>query len=254
MKVKILGSGSSLGVPVIGCSCPVCSSKDTKNRRLRPSILLEDKGRRYLVDVGPDFRQQALIHGIDRIDGLLLTHVHYDHIAGIDDLRAFYFHGKKPIPVLCSIESYEELKVRYHYLIDQSTQVVNKDQKYAFTILEDEQGSGQFEGLSYEYMSYFQAGMKVSGFRFGDLAYVTDIRDFKEGIYKSLEGVKTLILSALRFEPSPVHFCIEEAIAFAKEVGAEMTYLVHIAHDLDHEKTNAMLPANVRLSYDGQVI
>ncbi|MCP5505998.1 MAG: MBL fold metallo-hydrolase, partial [Chlamydiales bacterium] len=117
MKVLFLGTGGSMGIPYIGCSCRVCTSSNTKNNRLRPSILIEENGKRYLVDSGPDFRAQALKHQIDRIDGLLLTHTHYDHIAGLDELRIYTFIHKKPIPCLLSRESLEELKVRYHYFL-----------------------------------------------------------------------------------------------------------------------------------------
>ena len=250
-ELIILGSGGSLGIPVVGCTCPVCKSSNPKNKRLRPSALFKVGGKQILIDPGPDFRQQALANGITKLDATLLTHVHYDHIAGIDELRVLYFYSKRALKCFGSIETYEEVKLRYHYLLDQTTQVIDKNQKFDFEILEGNEGSVTVAGLDWRYFSYAQAGMKVTGYRYKDLSYVTDLSDYDDTIYESLEGTKTLVLSALRFEPSPVHLSIPEAIAFAERVGAEQTYLIHIAHEIDHDTSDDLLPPNMHLAYDG---
>ena len=246
-----LGTGGSTGIPLIGCKCAVCTSTSPRNQRLRPSALIEVGGKRLLIDVGPDFRQQALTHGVDSVDGLLLTHTHYDHIAGVDELRVFYLRTKKPLPCLLSEESFEELRKRYSYLFQPIGEVTTISAQLEFQILEQEMGETHFLGLPIQYISYEQGQMGVTGFRFGDLAYVSDICDYEEGVFVGLGGVKTLILSALSFEPSPVHLTILEAIDFARRVGAERTWLTHLNHRIDHEEVDEKLPSDVRLGYDG---
>ena len=237
-----------MGVPVIGCKCAVCRSS---NKRLRPSGLVKVAGKTFLIDAGPDFRQQALKYQIERLDGLLLTHVHFDHIAGIDDLRVFYFLQHRPVPCLLSAETLDELKVRYYYLCRPIEKSGPISARLEFQILEEDFGKVKFEGINIQNLSYFQSDIKVSGFRIGDFAYVSDIREYSEKVFIVLKGVKYLILSALRHKPSSAHFSIEEGIEFARKVGAEKTWFTHIAHDLDHEKTNRELPSDIRLGADG---
>lgn len=248
MKLLFLGSGGSMGIPVIGCNCSVCTSSQEKDKRLRPSILITHGNKRYLVDIGPDYRTQALKFGIDTLDGLLMTHTHYDHIAGLDELRIYTFRQKKPIPCLLSRETYEELKVRYHYFLPKG---VVHDTKLQFSFLEEDQGTTLFEGLELGYFSYIQVGMKVNGFRFNNCAYVTDIMEYDPSIFDSLKGLDTLILSGRRWEKSIAHLSIGEGIAFAKKAGAKTTYFTHISHEIGHEKTSQELPENFFLSFDG---
>ncbi len=250
-ELTFLGTGGSTGVPVIGCTCPVCRSMSKYNKRLRPSALIKVDGKSFVIDVGPDFRQQALTHKIKHLDGVLITHTHYDHIGGIDDLRAFYFLQKKKMPCLVSKESMEELKIRLHYLMKPLKDGHAIAAQLDFVVLEKDFGRIKFEGIDWQYLSYFQAGMKVNGFRLGKLAYVSDIREYNDEVIAALKGVDVLILSALRHGASQMHFGLDEAIAFSEKVGARQTWLTHISHDLDHEETNLKLPHNVRLSYDG---
>ncbi len=240
-----------MGVPVIGCTCPVCFSSSPYNKRLRPSALIKAGDSVFLIDAGPDFRAQALKYKIHRLDGLLLTHTHFDHSGGLDDLRVYYFLQKKKLPCLVSKETLEELKITYHYLMRPLEDKKTVTAQFDFNILEEDFGSLTFEGLPLKYVSYLQSGMKVNGYKIGNLAYISDIHTFTPEVISVVKGVEILIVSALRSASSSVHFSVEDAIQFSRAVGAEKTYFTHIAHDLDHEKTNALLPPGIQLSYDG---
>jgi phosphoribosyl 1,2-cyclic phosphate phosphodiesterase len=218
---------------------------------MRPSGLLQCNGKTLLLDVGPDFRQQALKFGIDHLDGLLLTHTHFDHIAGIDELRIFYVRQKKALPCLLSKETYGDLKRRYDYLFHPVVGNGTLSAQLDFQLLEGEAGHTEFLGLPIQYVSFFQGSMKVTGFRVGDFAYISDIREYDASIFESLRGIRTLVLSSLRPESSPLHLSFAEAISFAKKTGAEQTWLTHLGHFLDHEEGNALLPPEIRIGYDG---
>lgn len=243
--LTFLGTGSSVGIPIIGCSCPVCISAHPHNKRLRPSVKIIYDEKIFLIDVSPDFRQQALKHEIHATDGILLTHSHYDHTGGFDDLRALSFRRETPIPLLLSEETAQDLKLRYFYLFNQLVP------KFELNILQFESGLTNFLTIPIQYVTYEQNGMKVNGFRIGDVAYLTDIRKFPESVFEELKGVRYLIISALRNVPSPLHLSVEEAIAFSNKLHVEKTWFTHISHDLDHIKTNANLPVNIQLAYDG---
>lgn len=246
-----LGSGASAGVPMIGCHCPVCSSTHPRNKRLRPSGLVTVNGKKLLIDTGPDFRAQALAHQIDHLDGVLLTHAHFDHVAGLDELRAYYLLYRQPLLVLASSSTLKELKRRFDYIFREKSWGISLAVQLHFVELEDERGVVDFAGVSIRYFSYIQGDMVVNGFRFGEFAYVSDIRQFPETIFEDLQGVRILIVSALRSEPSFLHFSVEEAIAFSRKVGAEKTYFTHISHELEYEATQAILPEGFFLGYDG---
>lgn len=256
MKAKFLflGTGSSMGVPLIGCECSVCKSKSHYNKRLRPSGLITVDNKNFLLDVGPDFRYQALKYNIKTIDGLLLTHTHYDHVGGIDDLRIYNFIQKKAIPCLLSKESEEDLKIRYLHLFPIDEEVLNLGAQFDFHVLEKKEGSINFEGIDVNYFSYVQGGCTVTGYKIGDLAYISDIKQFDDSIFKNLKGVNTLIISAVRHQNSPVHFSVEEAIKFSNEVKPKNTYFTHIAHEIDHEKENKKLNKNMQFAFDGMEI
>lgn len=246
-----LGTGASAGVPVIGCSCSVCSSKNSRDKRLRPSGLISVNGKSLLVDVGPDFRRQALDHKITHLDGMLLTHTHYDHIAGIDELRVLNYRQKKSFPCLLSNASYRDLKTRYYYLFEENPEGEYRAAQLDCHILPSDYGKVDFLGISVDYVSYSQADMQINGFRIGNFAYISDIREYDEKIFSSLRGVKTLVLSALRQEPSRVHLTLDEAVAFAHKVGAAQTWLTHISHAVDHDAAGKLLPPSVQPGYDG---
>lgn len=250
-RFLFLGTGGSAGVPMIGCKCDVCTSGSPYNTRLRSSGLIQIEDRKYLIDVGPDFRTQALDYGIDELNGVLITHAHADHVAGIDDLRAYYFLTHKKLPCVVSKETLAEIKLRNHYMFRPVAQGKSLPAQIDFQELPDDFGTFDLDGLHFKYVSYFQAGVKVTGYRIGNFAYISDIREYSEQVVETLKGIDTLVLSALRHEPNEMHFSVEEAVAFSRLVSAKMTYLTHISHELDHEGTNATLPPNVRMSYDG---
>jgi len=246
------GSGGSLGVPVIGCSCAVCRSSNPKNRRMRASGLVTLREKKILLDCGPDFRRQALEYGITHLDGVVLTHAHNDHIAGLDELRAYLIPKKEGgMPCLASQETAEELRRRFGYIFDNANPEKRLLPKIYLEQLEGERGEAPFQGVSIRYMTFRQAGMKVNGFRFGSFAYLSDMHDYPETIFEDLKGVETLVLSALRYTPSRLHLSVDEAADFGRRAGAKITYLTHIAHDLEHEHTDAYLPDSVRVAYDG---
>lgn len=244
---QFLGTGASAGVPVIGCKCKVCSSTSPKNRRYRPSGVIRAHGKAIVIDMGPDFRSQALQFGVDTLDGMLLTHTHYDHIAGIDEARIFNVRQKKSFPCLLSRSSFEEIKQRYDYFFNEA----GLSAKFDFFPFDEDIGETEFLGLPIGYCNFYQANMKVSGYRVGDFAYISDIQKYEESIFTALKGVHQLVLSALRPEASPFHLSFEEAIAFSKWVGAKETYITHLGHFSDHEEMQAMLPHGFHIAYDG---
>lgn len=250
-KLLFLGTGGSSGVPIITCDCPVCTSPSQFNKRYRPSVLLQMGKKNYVIDVGPDFRDQSLHYGINHLDGVFLTHTHYDHVGGLDELRVYFFKHKIRLPTLASIETYEELRNRFHYLFKTKQSDGSLQSQLDFQILEEDFGKTTFQGMKVQYVSYVQANMKVTGYKIGNMAYISDIREYDERVVEELKGTELLILSALRYTPSEVHFSIEEAVDFARRVGAKRTLFTHIAHDLEHDETNQKLPSDIRLAHDG---
>lgn len=247
----LLGTGGSMGIPVMACDCSVCLSTLPENKRFRPSALVRMNHKQFLIDAGPELRIQALKYGIDHLDGVLFTHSHHDHTAGIDDLRAFAFKNKKQLPALLSKETAEDLKTRYYYIFNEKLSPARLVTRIQMQLLESTRGEVIFEGVPIRYVTYEQTGMLVNGFIIGTVAYFSDIRHYPDTIFDDLKGVKTLIISALRYTSSPAHFTVDEAVDFAQASGVEKTWLTHISHDLDHEKTNAYLPLSVRMAYDG---
>lgn len=234
---------------MIGCHCPTCSSLSPYNKRLRPAALVEVRGKRVLLDAGPDVREQLLRQKIDHIDGLLLTHSHYDHIGGLDELRVFFFKSEKELPCLLSKTTHQEIKERYPYLFGAGR---SKNYTARFDFMTVEPGElAHFLGLDLGTLLFYQGGMEVTGYRLGKLAYVCDIHEYAPSLFDQLQGVDTLILSALRETASHVHLSLGEAIEFAQKVDAKKTYFTHIAHELEHEKASKDLPEGMHLGFDG---
>lgn len=208
-------------------------------------------GKALVIDVGPDFKAQALRFSIDHLDGVIFTHAHQDHTGGIDDLRIYHYKNKGPLPCLTSRPTAEDLKRRFYFMFKEQPFEPVKSDRLKLNILEDRSGNIDFLGIPIRYFSYEQVGMQVMGIRIGSFAYVTDIREYTPDIFQELKGVKILVLSALKFTPSPMHFTVDQAIDFINRVKPKQAYLTHIAHELDHEKTNAYLPSPIQLAYDG---
>lgn len=249
-SLLFLGTGASLGVPIIGCACEVCRSKSPFNRRTRSSALLKIGVKRLLIDVGPDFREQALRYHIVHLDGLLVTHAHQDHVAGIDDLRVYSFRDKVPLDTLGSLDTNTDLRGRFGYMFQAKSTEIGVA-PLTLLQLEGEAGNNSFHEVPFKYFTYRQTSMKVTGFRFGNLAYVTDIKNYTDEIFEHLKGVETLIISAQGNEPSRMHLTVEEAAGFGLQSGAKETYLTHLSHAVDYEKTTHSLPDGVKLAYDG---
>lgn len=250
-RLLFLGTGSSLGTPLVGCRCDVCTSFSSFNQRTRPSAFLEIGGQRILIDAGPDLRSQMLRFGMTALDALILTHAHHDHTAGIDDLRAVWYKMERPLPFFLSQETCGELLQRFAYLFEPGPESALGKGFIRLRVFDQKQGEVEQDGISFGYTTYQQGRMSVNGLRFGRLAYVSDIHTFPFEIIKWLEGVDILILSALRMTPSLLHFSIDQALDFSRLVGAKKVWLTHVSHELDHEKTNAYLPPEVQLAYDG---
>ena len=251
MKITFLGTGTSCGVPVIGCQCEVCRSEDPKDKRLRCSVLVETEQTRLLVDIGPDFRQQILPMPFRRIDGILITHSHYDHVGGMDDIRPYCQFGEinvyaDPIARTAMLQMLPYCFAEHRY---PGVPAIGLHEIHAGEKLQ----IGDIEVLPVRVM---HGKLPILGYRFGRFAYITDMKSMDGDQVALLEGVDTLVVNALRFDkPHHSHQLVGDAVAFAKRVGVRRTLLTHMCHDVGlHQKVNKTLPEGVELAYDGQEI
>ena len=252
MKLTFLGTGTSQGVPVIGCRCEVCRSQDRRDNRLRTSAMVEVEGRRIVIDAGPDFRQQMLREGVRRIDAILLTHGHTDHVAGLDDVRAFNFVDYPEIHRVdifaAPYTAHTVLKV-YDYAFAQ-----NKYRGVPEIDLHTIDLSRPFnvQGLKVIPIAGRHSRFEVTGYRIGDLAYLTDFKEISSEEIEKLKGVKLLVVNALRFEPHDSHFCVAEALDLIAKVAPRRAYLTHMSHEIGlHSEASSRLPQGVEFAYDG---
>ncbi|URA09946.1 MBL fold metallo-hydrolase [Thermospira aquatica] len=244
-----LGTGTSNGVPVIGCQCEVCTSSDPRDKRLRCSGYYESNtGTKILIDIGPDFRQQALTHNITRIDGLLITHSHYDHIGGLDEVRQINFIMKKPIDVYGSQESMRDIQNRFSYIFS-PTQIGGGIPQISLHPLDEKPFT--INDVSIIPLPVWHGKLLIFGYKIGNFAYITDASGIPEETKSKLMNIDTLVINALRYRPHPTHFNIEQALAFVSEVRPQKTYFIHMTDDILHSRTSRELPKNVFLAYDG---
>jgi phosphoribosyl 1,2-cyclic phosphate phosphodiesterase len=258
MQLTFLGTGTSHGVPMIGCSCPTCLSTDPRDQRTNASVLITFRGKRFLVDCGRDFRQQALRWRLDGLDYVLITHTHFDHVAGIDDLRVFTAGRERPLPLMGMAEHLEYLKSYiYHYLFEPQTQRGGGLTEVELVAVE---GRFLLEGLAIETLPVFHGRMEILGYRFGSCAYLSDVSGIPNATLQKLFNLELLILGALRHTEHPTHLSLPQALAVVRELKPRRTYLTHLCHDVLHEQVERRLAEpgdpyftgqEVHLAYDG---
>lgn len=249
MKITFLGTGTSQGVPVIACDCEVCTSTDKHDKRLRVSVLIEEAGKSLVIDAGPDFRYQMLRAGVRHLDAILFTHEHKDHVAGLDDVRAFNFKQQSEIDVYADTRVQSALKQEFHYIFSEAKypgiprlelHEIKADQ--AFMVA----------GIEITPISVLHYKLPVFGFRIGDFTYITDAKTIDEENIAKIRGSKIVVINALQMESHISHLTYDEAVSLARQIGAEQTYLTHISHKLGtHEKVSKELPEGINLAYDG---
>ena len=248
-RVIVLGCGTSTGGPAIGCTDPVCLSDDPRNKRLRPSILVQNEASTLLVDTGPDLRQQALNHDIRRVDAVVYTHFHADHTHGIDDLRVFNFLMKRPIPCYAYPNTAKILRRNFSYIFGDKPDTTGFRPQLAL----HEVDGAPFEagGFRVRPLDLEHGGARVMGLRIGDFAYATDCNAIPPASMEVLRGVRVFILDALRHREHPSHFTVKQALQVVRELKPERTYFTHTNYELEYHATNRQLPPGVEMAYDG---
>lgn len=250
LKLTVLGSGTSTGVPVLGCHCAVCSSSDPRNSRTRCSVLLEWSGRKVLIDTATDFRQQALREGIEQIDSVLFTHAHADHVHGIDDLRTFTLRTGNAIPAYADRGVLDRLKGLFSYIFSESDAPGYRPRLQVNEVV----GPFDLFGQNVVPIPLLHGPGESLGYRVGNLAYIVDCSALPESSWRLLQGVEVLVIDALRFREHESHFSISEAIEVAKKLRVPRTLLTHLTHDIDYPRHAAGLPDGVEFAYDGQTL
>ena len=253
LRLTVLGSGTSMGVPTLGCSCRVCSSEDPRDRRTRSSVLLEADGRNVVIDTTPDFRTQALRERLGRLDAVVYTHGHADHILGLDDIRPFNIKQKSTIPLYASPETLAILRRTFSYIFDDSATPHSTLPGVRVNTIDGPFDPFALPGRRIEVVPVpvRHGPIEVLGFRIGRFAYLTDFSSIPDESKALLGDMDDLILDALRHTPHPMHSTVEQSLALVEELRPRRAWFTHIAHELAHEETNKRLPENVNLAYDG---
>lgn len=248
LKVTVLGSGTSGGVPLVGCNCPVCLSPDPLDKRFRSSLLLQHNHYNILIDPGPDFRAQVLQHQLTHIDAILITHGHRDHIAGLDDIRPFNYIQEKNIPIYADELSQHMIREQFAYAFRESDYPYLP--KIEFVPIADEPFS--VLDITFFPIEVMHGKMPVKGFRVGSFTYITDAKTIAGSMRERVRGTTHLVVNALRQRPHDTHFSLDEALAFVQDVSPKSTWLTHISHHMGkHQDVNPSLPDGVALAYDG---
>jgi phosphoribosyl 1,2-cyclic phosphate phosphodiesterase len=247
-KITVLGSGTSVGVPTVGCHCAVCRSEDPRDKRLRPSILVAYEGHNVVIDTTPDFRTQILRAQVDHLDAVIYTHPHADHIMGLDDVRPFNFRQGQRIPIYAAADTVEVIQRAFSYIFDGAARTT-----YVPQIEIHQLDGAPFDvlGVPFTPVPILHGKATIFGFRFGKIAYLTDHSGIPESSMQLLQGLDVLFLDALRHKPHPTHSTVQQSIDTAAALHPNRTYFTHICHDLPHAKTELALPPNVYLAYDG---
>lgn len=248
MRITFLGTGTSRGIPVIGCRCRTCRSPNPKNQRLRASILVEGEST-AVVDTSIDFRTQMLAYDVHQLDAVLLTHSHADHILGLDDIYPFTVRAKKPMPVYGNEKTLDEVRITFRHMFQD--RVYPGIPKATLCPVSESFAVGDLEFMPVPVM---HGRLSIYGYRMGGFAYLTDVNHIPEGSMELLRGIEVLALDGLRDTPHPTHYTIAEAARVAARIGAEQTWLIHMSHEVEHEEASAGLPAGVDLAYDGLVL
>lgn len=249
MKITILGTGTSQGIPVIGCKCPVCTSTDPKDKRLRCSIWVEHEGESIVVDVGPDFRQQMLNAEVNKVDRILLTHEHTDHINGLDDVRPFNFRYRTDMPVYGEQRVLDVVRARFGYIFEANPYPSAPRVVLHPITASDTLTLGNLPVIPIHYLHH---KLPVMGYRFGDFAYLTDIKTITDAERRKLDGVHTIVISALRHGPHISHLNLAEAFDLVEQIQPQRAFLTHLSHYMGtHEATERLLPPHIRVAYDG---
>ena len=256
LTVTLLGTGTSTGVPVLGCGCEVCTSDDPRDTRTRCACYVRVGDMGLLVDTGPDFRQQALREDVDRIDAVCYTHHHFDHVVGLDDLRPFFFDNRRTMPCYTHPDTAAVLRRNYDYIFgsDPYPGAANVSIRVIDGPFEVPSRYDNSAPVPVDPILLYHGEMPVYGYRIGGFAYLTDVSRIPEPSYEGLQDVDVLVLDALRPRSHPTHFSFEEAVATARRVGARETYFVHMTHSVRHAEANARLPDDIQLAYDGLTV
>jgi phosphoribosyl 1,2-cyclic phosphate phosphodiesterase len=248
MKITVLGSGTSSGIPLIGCECPVCQSADPRDQRLRPAVAIHFDGHSVLIDTPPDFRTQALRAHLHRVDAVLYTHSHADHIMGLDDLRPFNFKHRSRIPIYGAADTIDTIRRVFHYIFDERSHVTFVPQIDA-KVLNGE--PVELFGQTFQPIPVMHGKAKIYGYRFGNAAYLTDHSEIPAESMAMLHGLDVLFLDALRHHPHPTHSTVATSIETVRQLKPKRAFFTHISHDLAHAATEAELPEGIHIAYDG---